>query len=221
VFSNLDAGELDNETEELWSLFDLLSCACGGHAGDERSMARVADFCLRSQSVQLGAHPAYPDREHFGRISIAIEPDDLARSIADQCAALANVAGPDAVRAIKPHGALYHDAAKRSAIADAVLRGAAILGDVLVIGPPHGALRDAAIARKLRYAREGFADRRMRPDGSLVPRTEPNALITDPSEAARQASQLAASGDVDTICMHGDTPGALDIARAVHAALRK
>jgi UPF0271 protein len=86
-----------------------------------------------------------------------------------------------------------------------------------VIGPPTGALRDAAAAHRVRHASEGFADRRLRPDGGLVPRSEPNALLTDPAEAAAQARLLAAR--VDTICCHADTPGALAIAGAVHQAL--
>src|SRR5512139_2280477 len=88
VLLNLDAGELDSETEALWSQFDVLACACGGHAGDVVSMARVAAFCARSDHVQLGAHPSYPDREGFGRRSIEIDPVLLARAVGAQCGAL-------------------------------------------------------------------------------------------------------------------------------------
>jgi UPF0271 protein len=128
--------------------------------------------------------------------------------------------GDRTVEYVKPHGALYHDLARSSPLASAVVGAAAeALGDaVVVIGPPAGALRDAANARGLGYASEGFADRRMRDDGSLVPRTEPGALITDPATAAAQASLLATR--LDTICCHADTPGALAIAGAVHKALR-
>lgn len=215
-FLNLDAGELASETEALWALFDLLSCACGGHAGDAASMARVAAFCA-AHETRLGAHPSYPDRASFGRQTMAIAPARLADEITAQIEALA-AHGP--VVAVKPHGALYHDAARDEAIADAVVHGAIVaLGtDVTVIGPPRGALAEAAAASGLAYAREGFADRRMRADGSLVPRGEPNALIEDPREAAAQARALA--GEVETICVHGDTPNALAIARAVRAALR-
>ena len=216
---NLDAGELDSETEALWSLFDVLSCACGGHVGDDRSMARVAAFVRSNQSLALGAHPSYPDRDGFGRRSIAIAPAALTTSIADQCRALAHVADDVPIRYVKPHGALYHDAARDPAIATAVIEGAvAALGErITIIGPPAGALLDAALARRLGYAREGFADRRLRDDGSLVPRTEPNALIEDPRDAAAQATRLAAQ--VDTICVHADTPHAIEIARAVRGVL--
>lgn len=220
VLLNLDAGELPDETPELWALADVVNVACGGHAGDEGSMAKLAAFCASSR-VRLGAHPSYPDRAHFGRVSLAIDPGALANSIAEQCRALATAAttAGTQVTAMKPHGALYHDAAKTEALAVAVIRATVeVLGnDILVIGPPHGALHDTAIRYGLRYAREGFADRAMRPDGSLVPRGEPGALITDPAAAAAQAQRLVTA--VDTICVHGDTQDALAIALSVRAVL--
>jgi UPF0271 protein len=230
---NLDAGERRDESEGLWTSFDLLNCACGGHAGDTWSMERVAVFCART-AVKLGAHPSYPDPEGFGRRSPleATPAPDATRlseiaalvehAVREQCRTLADIARRRgvAVVAVKPHGALYHDAASRPEIAGAVLDGAvdALGRGVTVIGPPSGALRDEAAKRRLLYAREGFADRRTREDGSLVPRTEPDALIVDPHEAAAQATRLAPT--LDTICIHGDTPGALAIARAVREALR-
>jgi UPF0271 protein len=221
VLLNLDAGERDDETEELWRLFDVLNIACGGHAGDAVSMKRLVAFCAR-EGVRVGAHPSYPDREGFGRRTLAIGPEDLTASIAAQCTELAAIArdAGTAVESVKPHGALYHDAAASEAIAHAVLRGAlAALGSkVAVIGPPHGSLREVAATLGLRYAREGFADRRLREDGTLVPRSEPDALVTDPDRAAEQAVAIAPT--VDTICMHADTPNALAIARAVREALR-
>lgn len=230
---NLDAGERRDETEGLWTSFDLLNCACGGHAGDTRSMDRVAMFCART-AVKLGAHPSYPDPGGFGRRSpLEATPapdatrlreiaDLVAHSVGEQCRALADIARRRgvAVVAVKPHGALYHDAASRPEIAVAVLDGAvdALGRGITVIGPPSGALYDEAARRRLLYAREGFADRRVQADGSLVPRTDSDALIVDPGEAADQARRLAPA--LDTICIHGDTPGALAIARAVREALR-
>jgi UPF0271 protein len=217
---NLDAGEHPDEPEALWALFDVLNIACGGHAGDAASMERVIRWCAAS-GCAIGAHPSYPDRPGFGRRTSAIEPPALAATITEQCAALAAIARRHArtIDYVKPHGALYHDAAASDVIARGLVGAVtAVLGDgIVVIGPPAGALREAAAARGLRYASEGFADRRMRDDGSLVPRTEPRALLTEPSEAAAQARALAAH--VDTICVHADTPGALAIAGAVHRAL--
>jgi UPF0271 protein len=217
VAMNLDAGEREDEPEALWALFDVLAVACGGHAGDAASMARVVAFCSRRARPGLGAHPSYPDRDGFGRRSISITPDALTASIRAQCGELARIArGRDlTVGWVKPHGALYHDAAREPALARAVVQGAldALGPQVAVIGPPTGALSSAAAEHGLAYLREGFADRRLRPDGSLVPRSEPDALITEPASAAAQARELL--GHVDTICIHGDTPGALAIARAV------
>jgi UPF0271 protein len=217
---NLDAGEHDDEPEELWAMFDVLNIACGGHAGDAASMARVVEFCA-AQACAVGAHPSYPDRESFGRRTLAIEPAALAAAVTAQCGALADIAHARgrSVDYVKPHGALYHDVNASPALARELVGAvtAALGNAVVVIGPPSGALRDATLARGLHYASEGFADRRMRPDGSLVPRSEPDALLTDPTEAAAQARALAVH--VDTICVHADTPGALAIAAAVHRAL--
>jgi UPF0271 protein len=218
---NLDAGEYDHEPEELWAQFDYLNIACGGHAGDAASMERVVGWCVATGRV-LGAHPAYPDKPGFGRRTLAIEPAVLGAAIKDQCAALGAIAHRHGrgVLYVKPHGQLYHDANARPELARAVVDGAAdALGNAItVVGPPRGALRDASAARGVGFASEGFADRRMRPEGGLVPRSEPNALITDPDEAAAQAVRL--DDQVDTICCHADTPGSLAIARAVHKALR-
>ena len=230
----LDAGERPDETEGLWSLFDLLNCACGGHAGDATSMDRVAAFCARS-TVTLGAHPSYPDRPGFGRRSplqgvphanLAARVREVAAlvepAVAGQCRALVDIARRRGVvvAAMKPHGALYHDANAHAPIAQALIRGAidALGRGVTIVGPPAGALRDEAAQLRLLYAREGFADRRLRSDGTLAPRDDDDALILDPAEAAAQAAVLASS--VDTIGIHADTPGAIDVARAVRAAVR-
>lgn len=218
---NLDAGERDDESEALWSSFDLLAIACGGHAGDATSMARVVDWCVANARL-IAAHPSYPDREGFGRRTPAIEPAALAASLRDQLAALVAIAQPRgaAIEWLKPHGALYHDADRDPILAGLALRAAIdVLGPVGVIGPPAGALREAAEHFELPFAREGFADRRLRPDGSLVPRSEPGALIEDPTAAAAQARTLLSQ--VDTICIHADTPNAIAIARAVREAIAR
>jgi UPF0271 protein len=219
VLLDLDAGELDDETEALWSVFDILNVACGGHAGDAMSMERIAKFAQRGKP-ELGAHPSYPDRAGFGRHTMALDPVVLQAIVGEQCDALAQIARRHGlvIGYVKLHGALYHDANASAPIAEAALRGAIdVLGkNVIAIGPPRGALAEAAATVGVRYLREGFADRTMRPDGTLVPRSEPGALITDPARAAAQAASLR---DVDVLCVHGDTPGALDIARAVREAI--
>jgi len=221
-FLNIDAGELENEPDELYHLAHVLNIACGGHAGDEGSMRRVAEAC-KAHGTEAGAHPSYPDRRGFGRTSLILAAPQVERTVAEQCAALrgaAELAGIP-LRFVKPHGALYHDANRSVALADAVV-GAAIatLGrGFTLIGPPGGELASASARHGVGFAREGFADRGARPDGSLVPRGEPGAVVSDPDVARARAAELAAAGTYDTICVHGDTPNAVAIARAVRAAL--
>ncbi len=150
-----------------------------------------------------------------------ITPTALENALVRQCEALSAVTRTETVFSVKPHGALYHDANGDPAIARAVLRAArSAYGDrITVIGPPSGALAAAALEAGIAFWREGFADRGVRADGSLVPRGEPGALVTDPAAASARAIELARSGAVDTICVHGDTPGAIDVLAAVREAL--
>jgi len=226
---NIDLGELPGEPPELFALATVANIACGGHAGDRASMARAVSFAL-TRGTRLAAHPSYPDRAGFGRVPMAMAPTDLAAAVEEQCAALQSIArklGYPIAR-VKPHGALYHDAAADPAIAAALVEGAARglavpTAELTVIGPPRSArgaaLLDAALRAGARYAREGFADRAYRADGTLVPRSEAGALITDASACARQALTLASAGALETICVHGDTPGAVAIAGRVRDAL--
>jgi 5-oxoprolinase (ATP-hydrolysing) subunit A len=222
VLLNIDLGELPGEAEALYESAQIANVACGGHAGDESSMRKAIERCRR-HGTHLGAHPSYPDRENFGRRRVTIPLADLRTSIAEQCARLASLAkeGGEAPRFVKAHGALYHAARDDAEIAAMLVAGsrAALGDDVAFIGPAEGALRMAVARAGIAYLREGFADRGMRPDGTLVPRDEPGALIVDPALAAAQATALVASGGVDTVCVHGDTPGAEAIARAVRAVL--
>jgi UPF0271 protein len=222
MWLNIDLGETEAESDELYAYAHVANVACGGHAGDARSMARAVALC-REHGTRVGAHPSYPDREGFGRRHLAIAATAMRDAVAEQCGALAEAARAAGVRVefLKAHGALYHAARDDAQLAEAILSGAAeALGSgVTVIGTPHGALASAAARAHLPYAREGFADRATHPDGTLVPRTEPGALVTDPRAAADRARELVRAGAVDTICVHGDTPGAVAIARAVRAAL--
>jgi 5-oxoprolinase (ATP-hydrolysing) subunit A len=220
VALNIDLGELPGEPEELYRLATVVNVACGGHAGDAASMARAIELAT-SSGARIAAHPSYPDRAGFGRRTIAISAPDLRGSIAEQCAELQRIAA-GAVRTVKPHGALYHDAARDPEIAAAVMEGAALglgTGDLTWVGPSRGAVYERAAAAGLAYEREAFADRGTLPDGSLVPRGQPGALIEDPARAASLALAYARSGAADTLCVHSDTQGAVAIARAVRAAL--
>jgi len=218
---NIDVGELPDEPEALVGAAEWVNVACGGHAGDTTSMRRALQRA-RDAGAVVGAHPSYVDTAGFGRTAQDIAPATLRAQVREQCAHLLALAQEEsvAVAHVKPHGALYHRAAADPAVAEAVVGGAVdALGPVAVVGPPAGALRAEAERRELPYFREGFADRGLLPDGGLVPRGQPGALLDDPALAAAQAVRLAASGAFDTVCVHGDTPTALAVARAVRAAL--
>ncbi len=219
---NVDGGELDDEPFELYAIADVIHVACGGHAGDDASMDRVTRACAEV-GTRVGAHPSYEDREGFGRRAQAIAPEVLASSIAAQCSRLLAIATRAKVTlaSVKPHGALYHAAHADDAIARACVEGAmrALGSAIAIVGPADGALARAAQKAGVSFQREAFADRGIRADGSLIPRGEPGALVVDPAIAAARAHELLTRGDVDTLCIHGDTPGAVSIARAVRAAL--
>lgn len=220
---NVDLGELPDEPAALYAIATVVNVACGGHAGDRASMERA----LRSaaaQGARVAAHPSYPDRAGFGRARVVMPVAELARSVEGQCAELAAIGRRlgVAITTVKPHGALYHDAAGDPAITAALIDGCARglgVAAITLVGPPRGALIEEAQRRGLAYAREGFADRGYRADGGLVPRGERGALIEDAGHAARQALELAASGAIDTLCVHSDTAGAVAIAGAVREAL--
>ena len=222
VTLNIDAGEHPDELGELYSLADIVNIACGGHAGDDTSMRRVLAAC-KQHGTRAGAHPSYADREGFGRRAQTMAPAALRSLVAAQCGRLhahAQALGVT-VAFMKPHGALYHAADASPELAHAVVCGAVdVLGAAItVIGPAHGSLAEAALAAGASFAREAFADRAVGPDGKLVARDKPGAVLTSPIEAAARATELASSPEVDTVCVHGDTARAVEIARAVREAL--
>lgn len=220
VLVDMDVGELADEPDALYTWLDVACVACGGHAGDLGSMSRSVRLA-RAAGAEVAAHPSYPDRLGFGRSPMDIPAEDLATSIAAQCRALIEAAGAP-VTWVKCHGALYHAAARHQATAEAVWRGATSgLGvrEITWIGPPFGALFELATANENPYVREGFADRAYLPNGTLVPRREPGALIVSPEAAAAQAVRLATSGAFEALCVHGDTGGALSIVSEVRRAL--
>ena len=200
------------------------SVACGGHAGDADTM-RATFAAARAAGVRAGAHPSYPDREGFGRRTIAMNAEALGEVIADQVAAAREAAEAEGVTLgyLKAHGALYHDASAEP-IASVVAACAQAHG-LDLIGPPRGMLLRAARERGLRYLAEGFADRAYE-DGEIVPRSRPGAVIEDTVVQAAQAVRLARGEvwpggppPVATICLHGDTPGAAEAAGRIRAAI--
>ena len=211
---NADIGEGAGEDEAILASIDSANIACGVHAGSASISIATAWRC-RKLGIEVGAHPGYDDRSGFGRVERSLGPEDIEALIAFQVAGLAAVAP---IAYVKPHGALYHRCQRDAAAADALARVAKAHGVGLVGQPGFGIVAAAGRAGIPAY-REGFADRLMLPDGSLAPRTQAGAVL-NPSVAAQQAVSLAQSGRYDTVCIHGDTPGAGHVASAVRQALR-
>lgn len=234
---NADLGETVGgvptaDDEAMFAVISSASVACGGHAGDASSMAEAVSRADRF-GVAVGAHPAYPDPAGFGRTRIAIAPEELEASVAGQLRALAD-AGAD-IRYVKPHGALYHSITVDRLEAEAVVRAVTDLSARFGRGIPilglDGEIALAALAAGLPFVREAFLDRGYLTGGSLVPRTSPGALLHDPVVVAERALRLVRDGvveavdgstvatDAASLCLHGDTPAAVEMARAVRTAL--
>lgn len=228
---NADVGEgLAFIDEQLMPLVTSANIACGGHAGDDDTMAKTAAMA-RQHGVAVGAHPGHVDREHFGRREISITPDAAAALVVDQAARLARLAG-EPPRHMKLHGSLYHQVARDLTLAEAVVEAIANQWPaMIVVAPARSLLVETARARGLRVAAEAFLDRAYAADGTVVPRFQPGAVIADPSEAARRAVRLARDRlveaidgtllelDADTLCIHGDGPDPVATAVAVRSAL--
>lgn len=236
---NADVGEVpaalaDGREAALMSLVTSANIACGGHAGTEATMEATLALAKRL-SVAAGAHPGYPDREGFGRDSLGMTPAAIEDTVFLQVRALARLAdrGGCALAHVKPHGALYNDAARNREVAEAIARGVARWSsEVVLVGLAGSLMLEVFAEHGFETAPEAFADRAYESDGSLRSRRLPHALIAEPAQAAAQAVRIAREGKVvasdgreisvvaRTICVHGDTPGSARIAAAVAGALR-
>jgi len=220
---NCDMGELDDAVHEaaLMQYITSANIACGGHAGDEGTMERTTRLALE-QGVRIGAHPGYPDRENFGRIEIPMTAAEIARTVCEQIERLEAVVrrlGGQIVH-VKPHGALYNVAVRNCEVARAIADGVARWNPKTVLfGLASSPMLDVWREMGMAVAGEAFADRRYEPDGTLRSRKFADALITDPQAAAAQALRLAREGHAQTVCVHGDTPGSVEILKACRAAL--
>jgi UPF0271 protein len=237
---NCDMGEMpaaidDGTQESLMPFLSSVSVACGGHAGDEVTMKKTIQQALASK-LAIGAHPSYRDRANFGRTEQHLPPESVAEAVYEQVRALDRVAASCGTRLVhvKPHGALYNQAARDPALAEAIAAGVARWNPHLVlVGLAGSATLETYRNAGFEVAGEAFADRRYEPDGSLRSRQHQDSLIRDPEEAARQALQIAESHeliahggakiavDARTICIHGDTPGAREIVSAVAQKLKQ
>jgi UPF0271 protein len=220
---NCDMGELEDAPHEaaLMAYITSANIACGGHAGDAQTMERTARLALE-RGVRIGAHPGYPDRENFGRLEIAMTPEAIADTVHAQIARLDEVVRRlgGVIVHVKPHGALYNVAVRNPEVARAIALGVARWSPrCTLFGLAASPMLDVWRTMGMTVAGEAFADRRYEPDGALRSRKFPDALITDPQEAAAQALRLARQGLADTICVHGDTPGSVAILQACREAL--
>jgi 5-oxoprolinase (ATP-hydrolysing) subunit A len=220
---NCDMGELEDAAHEA-ALIEYISSAniaCGGHAGDEATMERTARLAV-ARGVRVGAHPSYPDRAHFGRVELPMTGAEIEATVQRQIERLERVIRKlgASLTHVKPHGALYNVAARDPEVARAI--GGAVRrwnpGTVL-FGLAGSQCLQVWREMGLETAAEAFADRRYEADGSLRSRQFADALITDSREAAAQALRFAREGIAQTLCVHGDTPGALEILKACREAL--
>jgi 5-oxoprolinase (ATP-hydrolysing) subunit A len=212
---NADLGEEVTDDAGLLAVVTSANVACGFHAGTRETMRAVCADAARL-GVVVGAQVSYADREHFGRVELDVEPGLLAEQVAEQVAVLAEIATSEGTRVayLKPHGALYHRVSRDETQAGAVLAGS---GDLPVLGFPGSRLLALAAAAGRATYDEGFPDRGYTSDGRLVPRGEPGAVLDDVDLIAAQAVALAPT--VASLCVHGDSPGAVAHARAVRRAL--
>jgi UPF0271 protein len=230
---NADLGEGAGDDDALLALVTSANVACGFHAGDAATMRAVARRAA-ALGVVVGAHVSYRDREGFGRRALEVPAATLAAEVGEQIAALEACCAEAGtrVRYVKPHGALYNAAARDRAIAEAVVAGVAPFGVLPVLAPPGSELLRAAGRAGLGGVAEGFADRGYRADGSLVARGEPGALLEGAEAIAARAvafagGEIADAGgaplrlEVRSLCVHGDTPGAVAAAGAVRDALER
>lgn len=219
--------------EALMTSITSANVACGFHAGDPGVLRKTIALAVK-HGVAVGAHPGFPDLVGFGRREMQMSPGDVEDMVLYQVAAIAGIARTAgvALQHVKAHGALYNMAAKDPALAAAIARAVAAFDRSLILfGLPGSALLREGERAGLPVAAEIFADRAYEPDGSLTPRTRPGSVIHDPEQVVARAVRMVTTGRVvattgqeipltaDTICLHGDTPGSAELARAIRAAL--
>jgi UPF0271 protein len=219
--------------DEVMPHITSANVACGAHAGDPRVMRRTVR-AAKAHGVSVGAHPGFADLQGFGRREMQADPGEVEDSLIAQIGALAAIAKAEGVplRHVKAHGALYNMAARDRRLADAIARAVKAFDPSLVMfGLPRSPMIDAGVAAGLHVAAEGFADRSYEPDGSLTPRSKPGAVIHAVDAVVDRAVRMIRDGivvtpdgaeiplKVETICVHGDTPGAAELTRRIRAGL--
>jgi len=239
---NCDMGEGMDSDEAIMPYISSANIACGYHAGDEDTMRRTLELAL-AYAVAIGAHPSYPDRDHFGRLDLLdgsgaggyqLRPEDLPEIITTQLGVLQRQCDEFNIRLhhVKPHGALYNRAAKDARVSALICGAIRDFDPALILyGPGGSEMQREALRCGLPFMEEAFADRTYLEDGSLMPRSEPDALIEDSLQVVRQVMKMTEEGKVrtstgkeillkaETICIHGDGNHAVEFATMIHQAL--
>jgi 5-oxoprolinase (ATP-hydrolysing) subunit A len=232
---NSDLGEGIGRDDDILELVTSANIACGFHAGDPASIL-ASIRAAKERGVAVGVHPSFADRQNFGRTEMNVAASEIFALVCYQIGAfkaLCRGAGTE-MNHVKPHGALYNMAARERALADAIAQAVLTVDPRLILfAPARSAMEVAAVELELQVAHEVFADRNYMPDGSLVPRTRPDALLHDPHQAAHRVVRMLQQGvvraidgsdvpiAVDTICVHGDTPEALSFVRELRRRLEE
>lgn len=232
---NCDLGEGCGNDAELMRFISSANIACGAHAGDKATMQRIAELALEN-GVAIGAHPGYKDRENFGRTNLDLSPDEVRWLITEQIAVMADICNVLGTRMhhVKPHGALYNQSAKDAELAASIAEAVKAFDPGLVLYGLSGSVSIAEAEKiGLKTASEVFADRSYQNDGSLTPRSKPNALLYSVTDVTEQVLNMAKYSRVrtvdaimfhlqaDTVCIHGDGEHALEFAEAINSALTR
>lgn len=228
---NCDLSEATGNDESIMPYITSANIACGFHAGDAIVMRAVVRLA-KLHGVNIGAHPSWDDRQNFGRREMDVSADEAEALVLYQIGALAEIAKAEGVALthIKPHGALYNQAAKDRALADAIVRAVKSFSvDLILVGLAGSGLCEAGVEAGIRVAGEGFPDRAYNSDGALMSRSKPGAVIESPEKVAKNALKLVRDGGlfgekiarVDTLCLHGDNPFAAENAKLLRETLIK
>ncbi len=232
IHINCDLGEGREHDVELMPLISACNIACGGHSGTLETMQHTVDLAME-HGVEIGAHPSYPDKKNFGRISVPMEEKELKRSLVAQILGLKQIAEAEGavLTHIKPHGALYNDAYKDAKIAEIIIDSILEFGNDLVLFVAEGSIISQLARGKIKVRYEAFADREYNPDGSLVSRKLPGALITKKERVLEHLLSMISYGKITsqkgqkfdtfatTYCLHGDTPNSVEILKYLHREL--
>lgn len=234
IHINCDLGEGGEFDKQLMPLISACNIACGGHAGNLETIQHTVGLAME-HGVEIGAHPSYPDKENFGRISLKIEPKELKRSLVAQILTLKQIAEAEGAKLthVKPHGALYNDAQKNENIAAVILDAIQEFDDPLLLYAPEDSVISQLAEGKLEVIFEAFADRNYNPDRSLVSRLNSHALITEKEQVFKHLFSMFFEGKITclkgekiethatTFCLHSDTPKSVEIIEYLHEKFRE